>query len=125
GNGRSTGRWMGRTSSRSSSVWRIRTDGTSLAAKDGPGCDGGVVTVLSWAWGREPRSRGRDDRADVLAGERAGDEPALEPVDDLHRPDVPSAAHELQEGTLDDDVRQVERDELVRRAPRDERGARI
>ena len=42
---------------------------------------GSVIGVVS--------SVGRDDRADVLAGEGAGDVAGLEAVDDLHRPDVP------------------------------------
>jgi len=47
GNSGITGRSMGRRSSRSSKVWRINAEGTSLAAKERSGCERVLVMVFS------------------------------------------------------------------------------
>ena len=66
-------------------------------------------------------SRG-DDRADVLAGEGAGEVAGDEAVDDLHLADVPGRLHEVEHRELEDRVVQAPGLQLVDRDLRDERG---
>src|SRR5947209_9588936 len=131
-----TGRSRGRTSSRSSKVWRINGEGTSLAAKEDSDCetvfvmtfskvaDGATAVRLPAQPAAQQLSGGRDDRADVLAGQRAPEQARSQPVDDLDRPHVPGTAHQFQHRALDNEIRQVSGAQLFDSDLREQLGTR-